>query len=177
MSAQVTHRRQVVCILAGALLAGVGVPWGTERASAQAINPQAFKAKFDQEKGKADVVAAVRVLAVACTKAAKGEEGENALTLEMCMQVEKAEKGAAKTGEMLLVRHQINWSNRLGPPALYGRQSTKRSFPCVAGTTGEVALRWDAEHRCYAALAGWVPQLPAGDPPTDVGKVSVAGAK
>jgi hypothetical protein len=173
MKASITPRRQAVYLFAGVLLLGAS-PWAAERAHAQAINPQAFKVKFEQARAGADVVAKARVVAVACAKADKGEEGASTLTLDICLQVEKADKGPAQQGELLLVRHQIPWSKRLGPPALYGRQSTLRSVPCVPGVTGDVALRWDAKHRSYNLLAGWVPELPQGSPPTEPGKALTA---
>jgi hypothetical protein len=164
--------RLAVCLLMSglALTLCLGTPG---RAAAQAINPQVFKKKFEDAKDKAEVVAKVRVLAAACTKS-EPKEGFSKVTLELCLQVQKAEKGPAKDGEIVVVSHEINWSSKLGPPALYGRQGTLRSFPCVAGVEGDVALRWDEKRRTYAIVAGWVAVLPQGAPPTEAGKATVA---
>ena len=43
--------------------------------------------------------------------------------------------------------------------------------------TSDVALRWDTKHRSYALLAGWVPELPQGGPPTEAGKALTAPAE
>ena len=119
------------------------------------------------------MVADVRTLVATCTKAEDVGGGTQKLTLQLALHVLKADKGIARPGELLLVTHEINWNNRPGP-ALYGRQGTLRSFPCVAGATGQVALRWDNERRCYAVLAGWVPELPRAAPPQEAGKATVA---
>jgi hypothetical protein len=148
---------------------------GQVRLCAQGINPKAFKIKFDQQRDKAEVVASVRVLAAVCTKAEKGEEGTQNITLQLCLQVKKADKGDVKEGQVLLVTHPIMWNATPRPVALYSRQATLRTFPCVAGAMGDVALRWDAKQRSYVSMAGWVPELPEGAPPTEPGKASVSG--
>jgi hypothetical protein len=84
----------------------------------------------------------------------------------------KADKGPVREGELLLATHQVTWNNGPAPVALYGRQGALRSFPCVAGARGQVALRWDDQRRCYLGVAGWVPELPRGSPPTEAGKVT-----
>jgi len=156
------------------LLLALFILGSPSRSAAQAINPQVFKVRFEEKRSKADLVAEVNVLAVACTKSEDAGEGNRKLALDLCLQVVKADKGKAKPGELVLVRHEIDWSSRPGPPALYARQSTLRSFPCVAGAKGQVALRWDEPRRCYAALAGWVPELSPGAPPIEQGKATVA---
>jgi hypothetical protein len=157
--------------LALAAVAWAGMPG---RVAAQAINPKAFKERFDKARQTADVVADVRVVAAACTSAEDAGGGTRKVTLELCLHVLKAEKGPAKSGELLLVTHQVSWNSGPKPVALYGRQGTLRSFPCVAGVRGEVALRWDEQRRCYTSVAGWVPELPKGAPPTEAGKVTTA---
>jgi hypothetical protein len=97
--------------------------------------------------------------------------------LQLCLHVLKADKGPVKEGELLLVTHEAAWNTGPAPVALYGRQGTLRSFPCVAGVRGHVALRWDDERRCYASLAGWVPELPRESPPTEKGKATTAGER
>jgi hypothetical protein len=153
------------------LALGLGLPG---KLAAQAINPKVYQVKFEEARAKADLVAEVKVLGVACTKAEDAGEGTRKVTLQLCLQVVKGEKGPAKPGELLVVTHQISWNGRPGPPALYGRQGTMRSFPCVAGARGQVALRWDEPRRTYASLAGWVPELSPGAPPTEQGKATVA---
>jgi hypothetical protein len=167
-------QRDINLAVASLLLAAVilGLPG---KLAAQAINPKVYQIKFEEARAKADLVAEVTVLGVACTKSDDAGEGTRKLTLQLCLQVVKGDKGPAKQGELLLVTHEVNWNSRPGPPALYGRQGTLRSFPCVAGARGQVALRWDGPRRTYTSLAGWVPELSQGAPPLEQGKATVAG--
>jgi hypothetical protein len=140
------------------------------------INPKVYQQQFERARAKADVVAEVRTLAAACTKAEKGEGGSTKLTLELCLHVLKSEKGPARAGEILVVTHHLpNWSSRPGPPALYARMAMLRMFPCVPGAKGQVALRWSPKSRTYESIAGWVPEPPGGaSPPLEAGKAAVA---
>jgi hypothetical protein len=140
---------------------------------AKPASTQAYKKHFESARKNAEVVASVRVLAAVCTRA-KNDGGSRKLTLQLCLQVKKVAKGPPKKGEVLVVTHPITWSSRKGPSALYARLGTLHSFPCVAGASGEVALRWDARKRCYVSVAGWVPDPPDDSPPTEAGRATVA---
>jgi hypothetical protein len=139
------------------------------------INPNAFKNKFDDAKKGADVVATVRVLSAVCTEAAGGAgPAGKTVTLQVSLQVLNAEKGPAKKNQVLVVSHKVTLPAGPGPRA-YGYQAAVKQFPFTPGVKGSAALRWDKEKRCYAAIAGWVPEPNGAAVPSEVGKAYVAG--
>jgi hypothetical protein len=156
----------VITAAVAALLAG------ETRLTAQAINPQVFKKKFEESRKEAEVVAQVRVLAAACTEPAANKGGP--VTLQLALQVLDSEKGPLKKGDVVVVTHKVTPPAGVGPKA-YGYMSALRQFPFTPGVKGDVALRWDGERRAYAVVAGWV-ETPNNAPiPLEAGKAYVAG--
>jgi hypothetical protein len=85
-----------------------------------------------------DVIATVRVLAVACTgRADSGREKVH--VYQAWLSVVKATKGAARTGETVLVQWQDVPKNVVGPWKV-------EYFP---GEEVVTHLKWDAEKRVY----------------------------
>jgi hypothetical protein len=149
---------------------------GDAGAGAKGINPKVIKEQFEQARKDAEVVAVVRVLSASCTEVDR-QPGSRSVTLELALQVVRSEKGPVKQGEILLVARKVNLPpNRLGP-GVYEYAAAVRRFPFTPGVQGDVALRWDARQRRYAALAGWVemPNPKRNAIPTEVGRAYVAG--
>jgi hypothetical protein len=146
------------------------------RLTAAPINPIVFKRQYEQAKGKADVVAEVRVLAATCIEAANDDDGNRVVTLNLSLQILKSEKGPAKKNQVVVVTRKVTKSSRPGPAA-YGFMAALRQFPLTPGVKGDVALRWDKEHRCYEGIAGWVAEPNEATIPTEAGKSYVAGDK
>jgi hypothetical protein len=169
-----THRWDGVWAAAVAL-AAYGWLGGDARVGAQPINPKVFKQQFEDARKDAEVVAVVRVLSASCIETA-GQGKARSVTLELALQVVRSEKGPVKQGEILVVSHKVNLPAGPGP-GMYGYMGAVRRFPFTPGVRGDVALRWDAERRRYAAIAGWVemPNLSATAIPTEVGRAYVAG--
>ena len=163
---------RTVCSFAAVTLTGLILAGA---AQAQAINPQMFKKKFDEVKKDAELVAEVRVLTAVCTETS-GEGKAKAVTLQLALQVLDCEKGPAKKNEILTVSRTVNLPSGPGP-GMYGYQSAQRQFPFTPGVKGNVALRWDKEHRIYSVLAGWVPDINNAEIPREVGAVKSASEK
>src|SRR5262249_19313785 len=148
-------------------------PAAPSRLSAQPINPEVYKKQYEEARKDAEVVARVRVVAAVCT--AKEGEGKNqSVTLQVSLQVLDNEKGPIKKNDVLLVHHKVTLPSGPGPGS-YGYMGALRRFPFTPGVEGNVALRWDKDARCYAAVAGWVPMPNNTAIPTEVGKAYVAG--
>lgn len=156
------------------VFAGIG-PAGVEsRLAAAPINPAVYKREFEDARKGADVVAQVRVLAAACTAAAGGEGEPRTVTLQVALQVLKAEKGPVKDHDVVLVTRQVKLPTGPGPRS-YGYMAEIRRFPFTPGVRGDVALRWDRERRCYVGVAGWVAEPNGAAIPSEPGKVFAAG--
>jgi hypothetical protein len=160
------HVRRLLLI--PALVASI---WLVGASTAGPINPAVYKAKFEEARKTAEVVAQVRVLAAACI--ARGEDPKD-ITLQVALQVLEADKGPVKKGQVLTVTHAVKLPAGPGPRS-YGYMGAVRQFPFTPGVKGEVALRWDAKQRSYVAVAGWVAQPNGAAVPADVGKAYVAG--
>ncbi|HZU38878.1 MAG TPA: hypothetical protein VFA18_23325 [Gemmataceae bacterium] len=162
------------CTLLAAVILGSSWLAGTQPAPASPINPQVFKARFDQARKDAKVVAHVRVLAVSCTSVRSEEGKPRAVMLQIALQISKAEKGPIRAGDVLVVRHEVALPEGPGP-RMYGYMAAQRQFPFTPGVKGDVALRWDREKRAYRPVAGWVADPNGAAIPTEVGKAYVAG--
>jgi hypothetical protein len=164
--------------LAAVLIAGVvtifGWPVNNGRVSAQPINPQVYKQKFDEARKTADVVAEVRVLAVVCTEL-MGEGKSKSVNLQLAFQVLDSEKGPIKKNDLVVIAHKVNLPSGPGPGS-YGFWGALRQCPTTAGVKGSVALKWDKDSNRYSLVAGWVPEpnLMPSAIPTEVGKAFVA---
>jgi hypothetical protein len=156
----------------GALAAGAVA--ALAGATAAPINPAVYKQQFEEARKDADVVAQVRVLAAVCTEVGGDSPGGRPVTLQLSLQVIGADKGPVKKNDVLVVTHKVVKSSRPGPAA-YGYMAAQRRFPFTPGVRGDVALRWDGKARCYAGVAGWVPEPNNAAIPTEVGKALVAG--
>jgi hypothetical protein len=165
---------RVMTALAAVTLAALAWVGGEGRLAAGPINPKMYKVKFDEARKAAEVVASVRVLAATCTEAT-GEGKGKSVTLEVALQVLQAEKGPVKKNDVVVVRHKVTLPAGPGPRA-YGWMGAVRQFPFTPGVKGDVALRWDKEHRRYAPVAGWVaePNMDSRAIPTEVGKAYTA---
>jgi hypothetical protein len=156
------------CVLGAGLLLG-----SAARVAAQPINPQVYKKKFDEVKKDADVVGQVRVLAAVCTETA-GQGKAKSVTLQLALQVLEVEKGPIKKNDVLVVSRKVNLPAGPGP-GMYGYMGAVRQFPFTPGVKGDVALRWDKEHRTFSVVAGWVPMPNNAAIPREVGQAFVAG--
>jgi hypothetical protein len=158
------------------VLGVVGIlAWTAENAvlSAAPINPEVYKRQFEDARKSADVVAQVRVLAAVCTDVTE-EGGNRTATLELSLQVLGVDKGPVKKNDLLVVTHKVSPPAGPGPRA-YGYMAAVRQFPFTPGVKGDVALRWDKDHRTYVSVAGWVAEPNDAVIPTEVGKAFVAG--
>jgi hypothetical protein len=146
---KLARRATVLSVATASLLSGIAL------LTAGPINPMVFKKKFEEARTTAEVVAHVRVLAASCVD--KGGENGKDLTLQLALQVLRAEKGPIKKGQVLTVTHAVRLPAGPGPRA-YGYMAAVRQFPFTPGVDGDVALRWEAKQRCYLPIAGWVAQ-------------------
>ncbi len=122
--------------------------------TAAPINPEAHKQAYEAAKKDAEVVALVRVVAVACTESAPAPNAGapadrpngKAVTLQVTLQVLDVEKGPVKKNNLLVVSHKVTTAAGPGPLA-YGWMAAIRRFPFTPGCQGNVALNWDKEKR------------------------------
>jgi hypothetical protein len=161
-------------LLAGVCLA-VGWPGDSGRSAAGPINPKVYKTKFDEASKTAEVVASVRVLSATCIET-EGAGKMRSATLDLSLQVLKAEKGSLKKNDVVVVRRKVNLPAGPGP-GMYGYWAAVAQFPLTPGVRGDVALKWNKEARRYDGVAGWVaePNKAINALPTEVGKSFTAG--
>jgi len=154
-----------VAVLCGALAGPLG---------AAPINPAAFKERFEGAAKTAEAVGEVRVLAATCTATEGGGGDPVTVTLQVSLQMLTPDHGPVKKGDVIVVSHKVTLPAGPGPRA-YGYMAAVRQFPFTPGVQGNVALNWDKEHRCYRAVAGWVPEPNGAQIPSEVGKSFTAG--